>query len=86
VGTKFLPPFACFGRQELAAAPARCLVLSATTWEGTMTGSASRKTLAAYAASIFVIAGLLSIVAIGGSAVSSKKSAYFATPQLHVAK
>ena len=51
-----------------------------------MTGGASRKTLAAYAASIFVIAGLLSVVAIGGSAVSSKKSAYFATPQLHVVK
>ena len=51
-----------------------------------MTGNASKRTLAAYAAGIFVIAGLMSLVAVGGSAVSSKKSAYFATPQLHVAK
>jgi hypothetical protein len=37
-----------------------------------MTKNASRRTIAAYVASIFVIAGLFSIVAIGGSAVSSK--------------
>jgi hypothetical protein len=39
-----------------------------------MTRFGSKRTIAAYAASLFVIAGLLSIVAIGGSAVSSKRS------------
>lgn len=51
-----------------------------------MTSNASKRTLAAYAASIFVLAGLLSLVALGGSAVSSKKSAYFAPPQVQAAK
>jgi hypothetical protein len=39
-----------------------------------MTKFASKGTIAAYAASLFVIVGLFSIVAIGGSAVSSKRS------------
>lgn len=62
-----------------------CL-LSANPREGTVTSNASKRTLAAYAAGIFVIAGLMSVVAIGGSAVSSKKSAYFASPQVHLSK
>jgi hypothetical protein len=39
-----------------------------------MIKNASKRTFAAYAASIFVIAGLFSIVAIGGNAVSTKRS------------
>jgi hypothetical protein len=39
-----------------------------------MTNFGSKRTIAAYATSLFVIVGLFSIVAIGGSAVSSKRS------------
>jgi hypothetical protein len=39
-----------------------------------MTKFGSKRTIAAYTASLFVIVGLFSIVAIGGSAVSSKRS------------
>jgi hypothetical protein len=42
--------------------------------EERMIKNASKRSFLAYAASIFVIAGLFSIVAIGGSAVSTKRS------------
>ena len=47
-----------------------------------MTSNVSKRTLAAYAACLFVMAGLFSIVALGGNAVSSKKSAYLAAAQV----
>jgi hypothetical protein len=51
-----------------------------------MTSNAWKRTIAAYAAGIFVLTGLISIVALGGNAVSTKKSLYLAAPQVQVSK
>lgn len=52
------------------------LRLSALPWEGTMTKTISKRgTVLAYAASLAVMAGLLTVVALGGSAFTTKRTA-----------